>query len=268
MLLQSTRLLVEMRLATRHLRVLLLFSIFVIILTPASPATAADGCSQYPSFGNIAGSRDTAVLSGRGAARCEPSSLIDIARENLRSSPYYTDQIVCSTDLVQASAGVCSVTPCSSSFFAVRTIHYPDGTAEPAGFRCVTLGEALARPVITVADVFEAVRRVKLPGGGIGVTPDVRGLANLESFFWLEGANQGPVDLRVGGSTVHAEFRVAEYRWEFGDGRGMVTTEPGRPGVGSEVRTAFQRRGFYRVGVTVMWVAEAWLDGRRVGGGK
>src|SRR3712207_7138058 len=25
------------------------------------------------------------------------------------------------------------------------------------------------------------------------------------------------------------------------------------------------RRGFYRVGVTVMWVAEAWLDGRRVG---
>jgi hypothetical protein len=33
----------------------------------------------------------------------------------------------------------------------------------------------------------------------------------------------------------------------------------------SDVRTTFPRRGFYRVGVTVMWVAEAWLDGRRVG---
>jgi len=27
----------------------------------------------------------------------------------------------------------------------------------------------------------------------------------------------------------------------------------------------FGRRGFYRVGVTVVWVAEAYLDGRRVG---
>jgi hypothetical protein len=118
---------------------------------------------------------------------------------------------------------------------------------------------------VTVAQVFEAVRRVKLPGGEIGVAPEVRGLANLESFFWVQGAAQSPVDLRVGGSTVHAEFRVVEYRWGFGDGNQVVTTGPGSPGVGSEVRTAFRRRGFYRVGVTVMWVAEAWLDGRRVG---
>jgi hypothetical protein len=44
-----------------------------------------------------------------------------------------------------------------------------------------------------------------------------------------------------------------------------VTTEPGRRGLDSEVRTAFRRRGFYRVGVTVMWAADAFLDGRRVG---
>jgi hypothetical protein len=97
------------------------------------------------------------------------------------------------------------------------------------------------------------------------VTPNVRGLANLQSFFWLEGANQPPVDLQVGGSTVHAEFRVVEYRWEFGEGEPLVTTGPGTPGLDSDVRTTFRRRGFYRVGVTVMWVAEAWLDGRRVG---
>jgi len=107
-----------------------------------------------------------------------------------------------------------------------------------------------------VAQVFEAVRRVKLPGGEIGVEPGVRGLANLESFFWVEGANQEPVDLQVGGSTVHAEFRVVEYRWSFGGGEPLVTEGPGSPGLESEVRTTFSRRGFYRVGVTVMWVAE------------
>jgi hypothetical protein len=129
----------------------------------------------------------------------------------------------------------------------------------------VTLEQAVATPGVTVAQVFEAVRRVRLPGGEIGVEPEVRGLANLESFFWVEGATQGPVELEVGGSTVRAEFRVVEYRWSFGEGEGLVTEGPGRPGLESEVRTTFGRRGFYRVGVTVMWVAEAYLDGRRVG---
>jgi hypothetical protein len=112
--------------------------------------------------------------------------------------------------------------------------------------------------------VFEAIRKVKLPGGEIGVEPGVRGLVNLESYFWVEGADQAPVDLQVGGSTVHAEFRVVEYRWSFGE-ESLVTEGPGSPGLESEVRTTFVRRGFYRVGVTVMWVAEAYLDGRRVG---
>jgi hypothetical protein len=129
----------------------------------------------------------------------------------------------------------------------------------------VSLEQAVATPGVTVAQVFEAVRRVKLPGGEIGVEPGVRGLANLESFFWVEGANRGPVDLQVGGSTVHAEFRVVEYQWSFGGGEPLVTEGPGSPGLESEVRTTFARRGFYRVGVTVMWVAEAFLDGRRVG---
>jgi hypothetical protein len=127
------------------------------------------------------------------------------------------------------------------------------------------LEQAVATPGVTVAQVFEAVRRVRLPGGEIGVEPGARGLANLQSFFWVEGVEQAPVDLQVGGSTVHAEFRVVEYRWSFGGGEPLVTTGPGSPGLESEVRTTFSRRGFYRVGVTVMWVAEAYLDGRRVG---
>jgi hypothetical protein len=151
------------------------------------------------------------------------------------------------------------------TFFAFATIHFPNGTTQPAGFDCVSLSRAVAEPGLTVAQVFEAVRRVRLPGGEIGVEPGVRGLANLQSFFWVEGVEQAPVDLQVGGSTVHAEFRVVEYRWSFGGGEPLVTTGPGSPGLESEVRTTFSRRGFYRVGVTVMWVAEAYLDGRRVG---
>jgi PKD domain len=106
---------------------------------------------------------------------------------------------------------------------------------------------------------------VRLPGGEIGVEPEVRGLANLQSYFWLEGAEQAPVDVQVGESTVHAEFRVVEYRWNFGGGEPLVTQGPGRPGLESEVNTVFRRRGVYPVEVTVVWVAEAFLDGSRVG---
>jgi hypothetical protein len=129
----------------------------------------------------------------------------------------------------------------------------------------VSLDQAVATPGVTVAQVFEAIRRVRLPGGEIGVEPEVRGLANLESYFWIEGANHPPVELQVGGSTVRAEFRVVEYRWTFGGEQGLVTEGPGTPGLESEVSTTFPRRGFYRVGVTVVWAAEAFLDGRRVG---
>jgi hypothetical protein len=243
---------------------LVLSSAFIVldIALVAHPA-AADGCAEHPAFGNISGSRDTAVLSGLQAARCNAPER-DISTSRTPKS-YYTEQIVCSTERVQAAQGLCSATPCLTTFFALRTLHLPDGRVEPAGSRCITLEQAVATPGITVAQVFEAVRRVRLPGGEIGVEPGVRGLANLESYFWIEGVEQPPVDLQVGGATVHAEFRVVEYRWSFGDGEPLVTEGPGRPGLESEVNTTFRRRGVYPVEVTVMWAAEAFLDGRRVG---
>jgi hypothetical protein len=240
--------------------------VLLILLVLAQPSVAAaNGCDQNPTFGNITGSRDTAVLSGKQAAQCSGGDhkLISLHQS---PKPYYTEQIVCSTDSAQAAEGLCSATPCPTAFFALRTLHLPDGRVEAAGSRCVTLDQAVAIPGLTVGQVFEAVRRVKLPGGEIGVEPEVRGLANLQSYFWLEGVEQGPVDLQVGGSTVHAEFRVVEYRWSFGGGgEPLVTQGPGRPGLESEVNTVFRRRGVYPVEVTVVWVAEAFLDGARVG---
>jgi hypothetical protein len=211
------------------------------------------------------GTEDVATVAGRGISKCPGGATRRIVIS--QPQPYFTYEVACSPDRQAAAEGLCSATPCLDfrRFFAFRTIHRPDGSSGPAGFSCVSLDQAVATPGVTVAQVFEAVRRVKLPGGEIGVEPGVRGLANLQSFFWVEGVDQSPVDLEVGGSTVHAEFRVLEYRWSFGDGEPLVTRGPGSPGLKSEVRTTFARRGFYRVGVTVMWAAEAFLDGRRVG---
>ena len=229
----------------------------------ASPRMVqAQVCQSQGVEGDLSGSADVAVIVGRAAPSCTSPSLS--AGRKLPTT-FYTLEITCSPNQGAALDGVCSATPCRTSFFALRTAHFADGRTEPAGFRCVTLDQAVAAPGITAAQVFEALRRVKLPGGEIGAEPEVRGLANLESFFWVEGANQPPVDLQVGGSTVHAEFRVVEYRWTLGGGETLVTVGPGEPGLESEVRTSFRRRGVYPVEVTVVWVAEAFLDGSRVG---
>jgi hypothetical protein len=246
------------------LAVILLSCLFTLPLEFISEALAGE-CTGGFVRSSIGGEGNRVRLGlARRQSSCSSSSTQKI---NYEPKPYFTDEIACSTNRQAAGEGICSTTPCSDKgrFFAFRTIHRPDGSSGPAGFSCVTLDQAVATPGITVAQVFEAVRRVKLPGGEIGVEPQVRGLANLESYFWVEGANQPPVELQVGGSTVRAEFRVVEYRWSFGGGEPLVTRGPGSPGLESEVRTTFARRGFYRVGVTVMWVAEAYLDGRRVG---
>src|ERR671930_2586920 len=231
----------------------------------ATPARAdAISCQHPVAIGSIYGSESTATVAGTKMAAC--GSRTAEIRDG-RKQPYFTYQIACAPDQQAAAGGLCSTTPCSSSgrYFAYRTIHYPNGISTSAGFQCVTLNQATAAPGVSLAQVFEAIRRVRLPGGTIGATPNVRGLVNLESFFWVRGAEQPPVDLQVGGSTVHAEFRVVEYRWSFGDGSTLATEGPGTEGLGSEVHVAYRDRGTFRVTVQVAWTAEAFLDGRRVG---
>ena len=234
----------------------------VVVLSAAR--SNAQGCGTE-AIADLVGSGDTAVISGRSRTFCRSGA----SQVDLEPQPYFTHEIACSSNRQAAAAGLCSATPCAASgqFFAFRTRHRPDGTTTPAGFQCVTLTQATPTPGLTTAQVFAAIRRVKLPGGQISATPQLRGLANLESFFSLHGATQPPVDLQVGGQLVHAEFQPVEYRWAFGDGQQLVTTGPGTPSLHSEVRSVFHRRGRYRVGVTVLWTAQAFVAGKGGAGG-
>jgi hypothetical protein len=188
---------------------------------------AAEECVGGFLRGSIAGEANRVKLSLEAR---NPGCGPHVQKIAHQPQSFFTYEISCSTDRQAAAAGLCSTTPCPDfgHFFAFRTIHHPDGSSAPAGFSCVALEQATATRGITVAQVFEAVRRVRLPGGEIGVEPGVRGLANLESYFWVEGVRQAPVDLQVGGSTVHAEFRVVELWWRGTGGDGGT----GEAGVG------------------------------------
>jgi hypothetical protein len=230
-----------------------------------APQATAAGCSSSSLRGNLISTGSTAKLSIRGRShRCKPPSS---KRPNSAVGPFYTYEVLCNPNSGQGPATLCSAAPClqQNRSFALRNLLFPDGHMEPAGYQCLNPGQAQVTPGLTLSKIYALIRDVKLPGGKIGIIPAARGLANLRSFFWAEGVSQEPVEISIAGSVLHANFRVLEYRWTFGEDRSLVTTGPGTPGLESEVSTTFTRRGMYRVGVMVMWAAEAFLDGRRVG---
>jgi hypothetical protein len=232
---------------------------------PKYPHASAAECSRSSLRGNLISAGSEAELSIRGLSyQCQPSAN---QRARFPTGPSYTYEILCNPDSQQGPGTLCSVAPClqGNRSFALRNLLFPSGHMEPAGFECLDPSLDIAAPGITISQIFSAIRKVKLPGGRIGITPAVRGLANLRSFFWVEGVSQEPIEISVAGSVLRADFRVLEYRWSFGSDRSLVTIGPGTPGLESEVNTTFRRRGTYRVGVTVVWAAEAFLDGRRVG---
>lgn len=247
----------------------------------AGAAAAVGGCPVGGVEVDLAGSGDTAVVSAHAAEDCRTASG---SRQAGGPRPYWTYEIACSPDAVRAADGLCSATPCQGGlYFAFRTLHRPDGRAEAAGYSCVSLERALAGPAVTAADVFAAVRRVELPGGAIRIAPSGRGLANVPSRLWLVGDARAPVNLRLAGSTVHAEFEPVQYRWTFdssrdgasgpddgtrgkgGDGASTVPATAHSSGGDGEAAMVFPGRGDFVVSVVTTWSAAAFLDGRYVG---
>jgi hypothetical protein len=154
-------------------------------LALANPREALAGECGAEIIADLVGAENIAKLSATGQVGCNRG----VTRVGGARTPYYTYDVACSTDKQAAGEGLCSATPCPDfgRFFAFRTIHRPDGSSASAGFSCVSLEQAAATPGITVAQVFEAVRRVRLPGGEIGVEPGVGGWRTSSLTFGWKG---------------------------------------------------------------------------------
>jgi hypothetical protein len=233
---------------------------------PIAAVAAPDHCPVGGVEMDLAGSGDTAVVSGRATEACNSGPRARHASG--RPGPFFTDELVCSVDRARAAEGLCSTTPCMGGlFFALRTLHRTDGTTEPAGSTCVSLNQARASPTLTAADVFAAIRGIRLPPGTIRVNPSGRGLANLPTRVQLSGDAQPPVDLDLAGSVIHAEFEPVGHRWAAtpaSPDRGRAASyHPG--GRGAAASMEFTDRGEFAISVVTTWSAAAYLDGRYVG---
>ncbi len=72
--------------------------------------------------------------------------------------------------------------------------------------------------------------RLPMPSGTIKANP-ARALTGLATWFWLDGYRGQPLSKTVSefGVTVQVQATPTAFRWDFGDGATMTSTDPGRP---------------------------------------
>ena len=157
-----------------------------------APKSAAQECSQGSLRGNLLSQGDEAKLAINGRSyQCRTPSP-SVRSAEVISGPVYTFEVLCDPDSDQGPGTLCSAAPClqANRSFALRSIRFPNGNIEPAGYQCLNPRQAEVDQGITLAEVFSAIRNVKLPGGRIHGMPATQGLANLNSYFWVEGCHR------------------------------------------------------------------------------
>ncbi|HLI55399.1 MAG TPA: hypothetical protein VKY26_00065, partial [Actinomycetota bacterium] len=102
---------------------------------------------------------------------------------------------------------------------------------------------------------------VTLPHLTVGVNPTAKGIAGLESYFWISGYQGTPVTASTpdGTFTVNIVATPVSYTWSFGDGSSLTTASLGLASTASPInhtysvmssRSPYAVGGNYLVGVT------------------
>ncbi len=145
-----------------------------------------------------------------------------------------------------------------------------DATGQPAG-RWVRVGvscnQKLPAGGLSLVDVRRAFRQVDFarpvllsqPQGGWS-------LVNLDTYYVVGWSKAGvragkQVAVRLLGHRVVIRPKVVRYVYDFGDGQGESTTDPGAPYPDGQVRHRYQRVGPARVGVVARYSADFSVDG-------
>ena len=114
----------------------------------------------------------------------------------------------------------------------------------------------------------QARRRIDMPGVGMDVRPESRGVTGIESYFWVAGYRGDDVSETVSdlGMTVTVTAELAGVKWDFGDGTrtqtgGLGEAWPERSSVRHTYRDPSPDGRPYEVTATLVLQPRWSLDG-------
>lgn len=83
---------------------------------------------------------------------------------------------------------------------------------------------------------------------------------NYTNAVWTDGSDQ-MLDTTILGTPVTIRARPVEYRWDFGDGRVIVSTFPGASYPEHEIYSAYRHQGWYLMSLQVIYEGAYSVDG-------
>jgi hypothetical protein len=109
----------------------------------------------------------------------------------------------------------------------------------------------------SVAQVRDAVG---IPDPTIATNPQPKTLSGMRTDYWYTGPTERAVTVTLNGFTVTATAHATSYRWQFGDGAEVTTTQPGTPQEPATTH-AYQHRGDTTITLTVTWTGTFTFTG-------
>lgn len=112
-------------------------------------------------------------------------------------------------------------------------------------------------PVVTGADF----RRLPLPAGVVHIQPGSgRTLVNVPTNVYVV-VGEATIPTTVLGQPVRVRATPVGYRWSFGDGGGLVTTDPGAPYPDLRTTHTYTAAGPVRIGLSTTYRGEYSVAG-------
>lgn len=135
--------------------------------------------------------------------------------------------------------------------------------AEGAVSLCAGQDDDDPLPVLTVGLIRRAFAELELPAGRLVIQPpDGLTLVNFDTNFYTTSTAPIARTVTLLGQPVTLEAMPSTYRWDFGDGRTLSTSEPGAPYPRLDVTHRYLRVGSYRPSLSTTYTGRY-----RVGGG-
>ncbi|WP_185442900.1 PKD domain-containing protein [Kribbella qitaiheensis] len=102
---------------------------------------------------------------------------------------------------------------------------------------------------------------VLFPGLGVKVQPKARTLVNLDTIVYTDQSKVSVNTVSLLGFAVVVEATPMSYIWNFGDGKSVTTTSPGKAYPAKEITHKYLKRGDVSVTLTTNYAARYSVAG-------
>jgi PKD domain len=110
----------------------------------------------------------------------------------------------------------------------------------------------------TLGEIWDAAA---LPAPQIGISPKVQGVTGLETWMWAANPRAVvSVSVTLDGFTVTGTARLVGYRFDFGEGAPVETTDGGSEQAPA-VRHTYETKGTYTIRVSSVWRGQFVMTG-------